>query len=248
MLRLVAGDTESTLKITCKDSDGTVINLTGATVRVYWRIANGNVQSRTMTIDASPATGIATYKFQSGDLIVGDLVGEIEIQFTSGTILTSVVTFTINVRLRTFGTATTSISRVVVINAITFQAVNGYGGALVLGTPVYLSASGVMQPALAVGETTSDVEGMITDATVANNTLGTIITEGIITGTVAQWASITGNQNGLVSSMDYYLSPVAAGKLVDSAYSFIHGQVVMRMGSALSATAFKFEIGERIYP
>lgn len=103
-INLVAGDTGSVLKVTCTRIDGSIIDLTGAGVNLFWRATRGAPQKREMEIEGDPKDGIVYYQFQAGDLVMGGLVGEIEITFSDGKTLTSALAFDIPVRMRTYGT------------------------------------------------------------------------------------------------------------------------------------------------
>lgn len=101
-INLVAGDTGSFLQVTCTRVDGSVIDLTGADVRLFWRATSGPPQKRDMSI-VNATNGIVSYQFQTGELMMGGLVGEIEIEFPDNTVLTSALAFSIPVRMRTYG-------------------------------------------------------------------------------------------------------------------------------------------------
>jgi BppU N-terminal domain len=103
-INLVAGDTGSILQVTCTRVDGSVIDLTGATVQLFWRATSGPPQKRTMTV-VHATNGIVSYQFQAGELVMGGLVGEIEIDFPDTTVLTSALSFSIPVRMRTYGSS-----------------------------------------------------------------------------------------------------------------------------------------------
>lgn len=93
----VAGDTASVLTVTCKRSDtGVVIDLTGATVRLKWRIDGGTLVTKLMTV-TTPATGVATYEFDTGDLTAGQMMAEVEITTGSG-VTTSLEPFYFTIR------------------------------------------------------------------------------------------------------------------------------------------------------
>lgn len=102
-INLVAGDTGSILKVTCTRIDGSIIDLTGASANLFWRAARGAPQKRSMSIEGNPTGGVVYYQFQSGELVMGGLVGEIEIVFPDGKVLTSALAFDIPVRMRTYG-------------------------------------------------------------------------------------------------------------------------------------------------
>lgn len=84
----VSGDTDSTLEITCTDTadPAVAINLANCTVRLYWQV--GDVErGGTMTV-TDAANGVAEYTFVTGDLLAGTMTAEVEIEDTSGHILT----------------------------------------------------------------------------------------------------------------------------------------------------------------
>jgi|WetSurMetagenome_2_1015567.scaffolds.fasta_scaffold1261689_2 hypothetical protein len=89
MTDLVTGDTGSTLTATCTDSDGVVIDLTGATVELHWEGDDGVVVSEVMTIDDA-AGGIASYTFGAGEIFAPKMVFEVEITDSGGKIITCV--------------------------------------------------------------------------------------------------------------------------------------------------------------
>lgn len=73
-IELVAGDTGSKLVVTCRDnSNGAVIPLNGATVRLKWK----GVPSKLMTI-TNAAGGVAEYQFAAGEIIYGPQVSLVE--------------------------------------------------------------------------------------------------------------------------------------------------------------------------
>lgn len=67
----VSSDTGSEIVVTIKKADGTVLDLTGSTVTLTFDVDAGVTVSKrtvTMTLDADPTTGIATYLFKAGEL------------------------------------------------------------------------------------------------------------------------------------------------------------------------------------
>lgn len=85
--QFVSGDTGSKLQVTCKnDGDGSVINLTGATVKIKWKTAAGATVTKTMTV-INAAGGIAEYQFASGELYEGWMNFEIEITDSSSKVI-----------------------------------------------------------------------------------------------------------------------------------------------------------------
>lgn len=87
---LVENDTGSKLEVTCKDQGpATVIDLTGATVKLKYRIEDGPLETKTMALGSPTTAGKASYVFLAGELKPGKFRGEIEITDGTGKILTS---------------------------------------------------------------------------------------------------------------------------------------------------------------
>ena len=91
---LIVGDTGSIMRINCKKkSDGTAINLTGASVRIGWRNEDDDADvTRAMTI-GDAVNGIAEYKFVVADLYGNFMKFEFEITDSGGEILTGLTVF-----------------------------------------------------------------------------------------------------------------------------------------------------------
>lgn len=88
MYQFVSGDTGSTLKVTCKnDGDSTIIDLTGATVKLRWKDSSSTLQTRTMSIVNPATSGIAEYQFLAGELFAGLMNFEVEITDSGGKII-----------------------------------------------------------------------------------------------------------------------------------------------------------------
>lgn len=86
---VVQNDTATTLQATCTNVDGTVIDLTNASVAIEWTVNGGSLVSKTMTV-TSPTTGVAAYTFATGDLASpGLLLYRVVITFADSSILTS---------------------------------------------------------------------------------------------------------------------------------------------------------------
>ena len=101
MAKFAELDTGSTLEVTCKnDADSSLIDLTGATVKLLYTIARKALETKTMTLDADPKTGKATYKFLTGDLERGEFRGEVEIKDSSEEIITSLNLLVFQIRPR----------------------------------------------------------------------------------------------------------------------------------------------------
>jgi hypothetical protein len=95
---LVAGDIGTTLVVTCIDEATQLpLDLTDATAKLRFDIANGTVIERTATVLSPTASGKVQYRFASGDLTKGRLRGEIRIS-KSGIVLTQSDLFFINIR------------------------------------------------------------------------------------------------------------------------------------------------------
>jgi len=83
----VEDDTGSKLEVTCKnDSDKSVIDLTGSTVKIRWKNLAGAVQEKTMTV-TNAAGGVAEYQFAAGELEIGRNSYEIEITDSGGGVI-----------------------------------------------------------------------------------------------------------------------------------------------------------------
>lgn len=93
----VAGDTNSVLTVTCRRSDdNVVIDLSGATVALKWRVDGGTLITKSMTITDAP-NGICTYTFGAGELVAGIMVAEVAVTI-AGKVTTSVEPFRFTVR------------------------------------------------------------------------------------------------------------------------------------------------------
>lgn len=98
----VAGDTGSKLVATCKDKGtGDLIDLTGQTVRLKYRIAGGALQTKTMTVSSPSTAGKAEYLFLANELAAGEMVGEVEIEDGTGKIITQLDPFRLDIRAKT---------------------------------------------------------------------------------------------------------------------------------------------------
>ena len=86
--KLAQGDTGSKLRATCKnDNDGTVIDLTGATVHLLWRDAAAALVTKQMTIVGAPASGVAEYQFAAAELFPPRMAFRVRITDAGGKIL-----------------------------------------------------------------------------------------------------------------------------------------------------------------
>ena len=117
--------------------------------------------------------------------------------------------------------------------------------ALIIGAPVYVSASNTVKRAQANALATSNVYGIMYDATTAAGASGQVAVDGIVTATTTQWDLITGQVGGLTPNAKYWLDPLLPGRLTTATISTA-GQVIQPVGKAGSATEFEISIGERI--
>lgn len=98
-MKVVAGD-NVTLKVTCKRlSDKSIIDLTGATVRLKFKVNDGSLVTQVMTVP-TPANGQAQYKFATNELTVGEVDAEVEITDVSTNVFTNLIPLHIGVRSR----------------------------------------------------------------------------------------------------------------------------------------------------
>lgn len=114
---------------------------------------------------------------------------------------------------------------------------NTNAGSIVIGTPVYVSASGSVNKAAAGAAGTTRVLGLVKDASIAAAAFGFVQTDGILAATAAEWDAVAGTVGGLVAGTSYYLSTTAG--LLTAAAPTGAGQYVMRVGMAVSTTEFE---------
>lgn len=85
-IKLVSGDNRPYIRLTLKDVNGTAINLSGATVQVYFRAAGSTTVLATLscTLVNSGTGGQCTFSFPGTTLNVpaGQYEGEITISFS----------------------------------------------------------------------------------------------------------------------------------------------------------------------
>lgn len=106
---LVAGDTGSTISVTAKRANGTVIDLTGYAAAFTFKV-NGLLALKTvaMTVQSPASDGVVTYQFLGTDLptqVAANsdtciLVGEVQITDGGGNVLTSVGPIVATIRNR----------------------------------------------------------------------------------------------------------------------------------------------------
>lgn len=121
---------------------------------------------------------------------------------------------------------------------------NANVGAIVIGTPVYVSAAGSVDKAQATASNSSKVLGLVRSASIAAAGTGFIQTDGIISATTGEWDDVAGTTGGLSAGTDYFLS-ATAGLLTATAPSAV-GQYVTYIGRALSTTDLEISLDRPI--
>ena len=94
---LVASDNPK-LIVTCSDGSAP-IDLTGATVKLRWKIDSAAVVEKSMTV-TNPTGGVAEYVFVTADLTTGTMSYEVQITTNVGSILTQTTLGSITIRSR----------------------------------------------------------------------------------------------------------------------------------------------------
>jgi hypothetical protein len=122
---------------------------------------------------------------------------------------------------------------------------NNNASPIVIGQTVYTDAASGVDLAQADAIATTEVVGLVRDASIASAAAGDIQTDGILTATTGQWDTVTGLTGGLNVGVVYYLDPSTAGNLTETATTAV-GQFVVRIGIALSTTELEISIMEPI--
>lgn len=123
---------------------------------------------------------------------------------------------------------------------------NNTGGSLVIGTPVYASATAdEAEKADADALATAKVLGLVADVSIADTAQGNVLTDGRLIATTGQWDAVTGQVGGLTPGAKYYLSAGTAGQMSTTAPT-ADGHVVAPLGTAKSTTEFEVSIGTRV--
>jgi len=125
------------------------------------------------------------------------------------------------------------------------QLTNGNAGSIVIGTPVYASAANTVDKARANAVGTTNVIGLVYDASIASASSGGVLMDGILSATTGQWDAVAGTTGGLTRDVIYYLSSSTAGLLTSTAPISV-GEFVVSVGIAISTTELKIEIQPRI--
>jgi hypothetical protein len=119
---------------------------------------------------------------------------------------------------------------------------NAVASAVVIGTPIYISAADTFTAARANASATAKVHGLVFDApSIAASSAGSIATDGVVVATTTQWDAVTGQTGGLTPGSDYFLDAATAGKLTTTAPSAA-GQFNALIGRAKSTTDMSLNI------
>ena len=95
---LVENDTGVALEVACVDKAGVKLPLEGCSAILNFKIGNGAMKSRTMSV-YSLADSLVRYYFDPGDLDdSGNFVGEVKIVSPDGTFIKSLDVITLRVR------------------------------------------------------------------------------------------------------------------------------------------------------
>ena len=117
--------------------------------------------------------------------------------------------------------------------------------ALVVGTPVYISAAGAAKRAQSNAASTARDAGLWVDTTPAAAGSGNCAVSGRVTATTVQWDAVAATTGGLVFNTSYYLDPTTPGKLTSTAPT-TPGQLVVLVGVAISSTDMELELSQPI--
>ena len=120
---------------------------------------------------------------------------------------------------------------------------NGDVSPVVIGAPGYINAADSFLKAKADASGTEKVRGLVAvSPSISNGVTGSVMVSGVLTATTTQWdAVVESGAGGLVAGTDYFLSPTTAGKITATAPSTV-GQLVTRVGTALSTTELMIDI------
>ena len=125
------------------------------------------------------------------------------------------------------------------------QLTNGNAGSIVICTAVYASGANTVDKAKANAVGTTNVIGLVYDATIVAAASGGVLMDGILSATTGQWDAVAGTTGGLTRDTIYFLSSATAGLLTATAPTSV-GEFVVSVGIAISTTELKIEIQPRI--
>ena len=116
----------------------------------------------------------------------------------------------------------------------------------IAGSPVYVDGGTSVDLAQATTSGVSDAIGLAATAVTAAAT-GTVIFNGTVTLTTAEWDAVAGTVGGLTAGSKYYLSDAAAGRIVEQgSIPTVAGRFVVELGEALDTTDLIVTIRRRI--
>lgn len=115
------------------------------------------------------------------------------------------------------------------------------------GEALYVDANDAVDLAQADAAGTSKVIGLAVAGVTAAST-GDVQYGGILSLTTGQWDAVAGTTGGLTAGLKYYLSDVAAGKLLEEGglSGITQGEYVVEVGKAISTTDMRIEVRRRI--
>lgn len=122
---------------------------------------------------------------------------------------------------------------------------NNNASPIVIGNVVYTDSAGGVDLAQADAIGTSEIVGLVRDASIASAASGEIQTDGVLTASTGQWDNVAGTTGGLDVGVVYYLDPTTPGDMTDTAPTAV-GQVVIRIGTAISTTSLEISTSEPI--
>lgn len=117
----------------------------------------------------------------------------------------------------------------------TLELKNGAPTNLVIGTPVYISATNTCQPARADTLATANAIGLCRELVIEPEFVGFIQTADTLSATPEQWDAVTGETGGLRPNQIYYLSPGGGLTRIPPTSP---GQYLLALGRAITVNDF----------
>lgn len=126
------------------------------------------------------------------------------------------------------------------------QLTNGNAGAIVVGSPVYITTNDTCDKAQANAAGTKEVRGLVSQApSIGAGLTGAVQLAGVLALTTAQWDAVAGTSGGLTANTPYFLDPATAGKITSTPPTTV-GQYIVELGTALSTTELDVDVGRPI--